>query len=273
MRSSGLTLMAVFAHPDDEAFGTGGTLARYAAEGCDVYVVMATRGEAGEIAVPELTTPADLPYVREQELRCACEIYGIHPPRFLEYPDGLLAIIHQGQAVGKLVRLIRELRPQVLVTFGPDGIYGHYDHIAVHRWATIAFDLASDPECFPGQLANGCDPHLVSKLYFRVLSEDRLAAMSEDEGPRAVMMDGVPFPLVARPRDEITTIIDVADYAETKLAGLRCHVSQIGYEPPFGESAEELIRKPWFYQETFELTRSTVGWPEELEIDLFAGLR
>ena len=273
MRSKGLTLMAVFAHPDDEAFGTGGVLAKYASQGCQVYLVTATRGEAGEIAVPELTTPADLPYVREQELRCACEIYGIHPPRFLEYPDGLLPIIHQGQAVGKLVRLIRELKPQVLVTFGPDGIYGHYDHIAVHRWATIAFDLASDPECFPGQLAINRDFHQVSKLYFRVLSEDRLAAMSEDGGRRAVMMDGVPFPLVARPRDEITTIIDVADYAETKLAGLRCHVSQVGYEPPFGESAEEVIREPWFYQETFELARSTIGCPEELETDLFAGLR
>lgn len=273
MSSSGLTLMAVFAHPDDEAFGTGGTLARYAAEGCDVYVVMATRGEAGEIAVAELATPADLPYVREHELRCACEIYGIHPPRFLDYPDGLLPIIHQGQAVGKLVRLIRELKPQVLITFGPEGIYGHYDHLAVHRWATIAFELASDPEWFPGQVTNGLDVHQVSKLYFRVLSEDRMAATSEDEGSRAVMMDGVPFPLVARSREEITTIVDVADYAETKLAGLRCHLSQIGYEPPFGESAEEVIREPWFCQETFELARSTVGWPEELEIDLFAGLR
>ncbi|MGB9300696.1 MAG: PIG-L family deacetylase, partial [Anaerolineae bacterium] len=85
MRSKGLTLMAFFAHPDDEAFGTGGTLAKYAAEGCDVYLVTATRGEAGEIVVPDLTTPAALPFVRERELRCACEIYGIHPPRFLDY--------------------------------------------------------------------------------------------------------------------------------------------------------------------------------------------
>jgi LmbE family N-acetylglucosaminyl deacetylase len=119
--------MAVFAHPDDEAFGTGGTLSKYAAEGCDVTLVTATRGEAGEIAEPELATSADLPLVREQELRSACEIYGIHPPRFLDYADGLLPIVHQGQAVGKVVQLIRELKPQVVITFGPDGIYGHYD--------------------------------------------------------------------------------------------------------------------------------------------------
>jgi N-acetyl-1-D-myo-inositol-2-amino-2-deoxy-alpha-D-glucopyranoside deacetylase len=77
---SKLTLMAVFAHPDDEAFGTGGTLAKYAAKGCDVYLVTATRGEAGEIAEPGLATTANLPYVREQELRCACQTYGIPPP-------------------------------------------------------------------------------------------------------------------------------------------------------------------------------------------------
>ncbi len=114
--------MAVFAHPDDEAFGTGGTLTKYAAEGCDVYLITATRGEAGEIVEPGLATSANLPFVREQELRCACQIYGIHPPRFLDYQDGQLAIVNQGQAVGRLVRIIRELKPQVLVTFGPDGI-------------------------------------------------------------------------------------------------------------------------------------------------------
>jgi LmbE family N-acetylglucosaminyl deacetylase len=268
-----LTLMAFFAHPDDEAFGTGGTLAKYGAEGCRVYLVTATRGEAGEIVVPDLTTPADLPFVRERELRCACEIYGIHPPRFLDYPDGLLPIIHQGQAVGKLVRLIRELKPQVLITFGPDGIYGHYDHIAVHRWATIAYDLAADPQCFPGQLESGCEPHQVSKLYYRVLSEDRLDAMSEDEGTAAVMMDGVPFALVARPRDEITTVIDVGDFVALKLRGLQCHVSQVGYGTPFGETPEEVLREPWFRQETFTLARSIVATSAGPETDLFYGLR
>jgi LmbE family N-acetylglucosaminyl deacetylase len=101
------TLMAVFAHPDDEAFGTGGTLTRYAAEGHDVYLVTATRGEAGLIQRPGTATPANLPQVREHELRCACQAYGIHPPRFLDYVDGQLPTVHQGQTVGKVVRLIR----------------------------------------------------------------------------------------------------------------------------------------------------------------------
>jgi LmbE family N-acetylglucosaminyl deacetylase len=273
MGPSKLTLMAFFAHPDDEAFGTGGTLAKYAAEGCDVYLVTATRGEAGEIVEPDLATTANLPYVREQELRCACETYGIQPPHFLDYLDGQLPMVNQGQAVGKLVRLMRELKPQVLITFGPDGIYGHYDHIAVHRWATIAFELAADPHCFPDQLASDCELHQVDKLYFRTLLEEQVAAMSENGKPPAVMMDGVPFYMVGHRRDEITTMIDVSEFMEAKLKGIRCHVTQVGRHNRFADQPEEVMGSPWFRQEAFILARSTVGWPDDLETDVFAGLR
>jgi len=267
------TLMAVFAHPDDEAFGTGGTLARYAAEGCDVYLVTATRGEAGEIASPDLANAANLPDVRERELRCACQVYGIHPPRFLGYVDGQLATVHQGQAVAKVVRLIRELRPQVLITFGPDGIYGHYDHIAAHRWATIAVDLAADPDCFPEHLVGTCRPHPVSKLYFRVLPEEHVAGRSEEGRPAASMMDGVPFYLVGYPRDEITTVIDVSDHLEAKMRGIRCHATQVRPDSSFVRAPDEAMRQPWFRHEHYILAHSTVGRPEGVETDLFAGLR
>jgi LmbE family N-acetylglucosaminyl deacetylase len=273
MKMTQPTLMAVFAHPDDEAFGTGGTLTRYAAQGCDVHLVTATRGEAGQITEPDLATVANLPYVREQELRCACEIYGIHPPRFLDYVDGQLPIVHQGQAVGKLVRIIRELRPQVLITFGPDGIYGHYDHIAIHRWATIAVDLSTDPDCFPDQVAGVCQPHQVSKLYFCALPEEQVAAMSEDGEPAAVMMNGVPFRFVGRRRDEITTVIDVSEHMEAKLRGIQCHTTQVDRRSPFAKTPDEVMRDAWFQAEHFILARSTVGWPEGVETDLFAGAR
>jgi LmbE family N-acetylglucosaminyl deacetylase len=265
--------MAVFAHPDDEAFGTGGTLTKYAAKGCDVYLVTATRGEAGEIAEPDLATSADLPLVREEELRCACEIYGIHPPRFLDYADGLLPIVHQGQAVGKVVRLIRELKPQVLMTFGPDGIYGHYDHIAVHRWATIAVNLAGDPGCFPHHVQGGCEPHRVSKVYYRVLPTGVVEAMGEGDEPAAMMMDGVPFYLIGRDLDEITTVIDVTDYVRQKLEGIRCHATQVGRHNRFSEEAEQVLQEITFQQEHFLLAHSTVGWLDEVETDLFAGIR
>jgi LmbE family N-acetylglucosaminyl deacetylase len=268
---SNLTLMAVFAHPDDEAFGTGGTLAKYAAEGCDVYLITATRGEAGEIAEPGLATSANLPFVREQELRCACQIYGIHPPRFLDYQDGQLAIVNQGQAVGRLVRMIRELKPQVLVTFGPDGIYGHYDHIAVYRWATIAANMAADPDCFPDR--DLCEPHQVSKLYFRVLPQDQVASMSEEGKPAAVMMDGVPFYFVGRSAEEITTVIDVSDYLAAKLSGIRCHATQVGRHNRFADTPDEVMRERWFREESFILAHSLAGRSPGVETDLFAGLR
>lgn len=266
------TLLAIFAHPDDEAFGTGGTLAKYAAEGYDVHLVTATRGEAGEIAEPDLATGITLPDVRERELRCACEVYGIHQPHFLDYEDGLLPLVHQGQAVGKIVRLIRRLKPHVVVTFDPNGVYGHYDHIAVHRWTTIAVDLAADPDCFPDQLDETCEPHQVSKLYFRVLSQEQVDAMGEDGEPAALMMDGVPFPLIGWPREEITTIIDVSDYVEQKLRGIQCHVTQVGRHTRWTEAPDAVLRDPTFQREHFVLARSTVGWPEGAEFDLFARL-
>ena len=267
------TLMAVFAHPDDEAFGTGGTLSKYAAEGCDVHLVTATRGEAGEIAEQDMATSADLPYVREQELRCACEIYGIHPPRFLDYADGLLPLIHPGQAVGKVVRLIRELRPQVMITFGPEGIYGHYDHIAVHRWVTIAVDMAADSDCFPHHVSNSCEPHQVRKLYFRVMPEEQLEAWRKRGEPTAMMMDGVPFPFVGRSMDEITTTIDIRAFAEQKLRGIQCHATQVGRESRYAAMREEVLRDPAFQKEYFLLAHSSVGWPEGVETDLFAAIR
>ena len=267
-----LTLMAVFAHPDDEAFSVGGTLAKYAAEGCEVHLVTATRGEAGQIRDPKLATSSNLPQVRERELYCACEIYGIHPPHFLDYVDGQLTIVHQGQAVGKLVRLIREHRPQVLITFGPDGIYGHYDHIAVHRWTSIAFDLAADDSCFPEQLEGTCKPHRTAKLYHQVLPQAVVSMMSQEQTPAAVMMDGVPFHMIGYDENEITTLIDIADHVDAKLRALQCHATQIDASAD-DDQAEQMLSSPWAGQEAFILARSTVGWTEELETDLFRGLR
>ncbi len=268
---STFTLLAVFAHPDDEAFGTGGTLAKYAAEGCDVYLVTATRGEAGQIALPELATPANLPAVRERELRCACQTYGIYPPIFLDYLDGQLPIVHQGQAVGKLVTLIRQLRPQVIITFGPEGIYGHYDHLAVHRWAAAAYELAADPDCFPER--DACQPHQVSKLYYRVMPQEMLDAWNPEGRPAAVMMDGVPFPFVGYPASEISTVIDIGDHVEQKRQGILCHASQVGDASRYATAPEEVLADRWFRQETFRLARSTVGLPDGVESDLFDRLR
>src|SRR5512136_1013163 len=157
-----LTLMAVFAHPDDETFGVGGTLARYGADPeVRVVLVCATRGEAGEISDPQLSTAEHLGEVREQELRCACQKLGVDDLFFLGYRDSgmagtpenqdprALAMADEGEAVGKIVAHIRRERPEVVVTFDERGGYGHPDHMAIHRFAKAAFAAAADPAMYP----------------------------------------------------------------------------------------------------------------------------
>ena len=136
-------LLAVFAHPDDESFRCGGTLALLARRGVQqVHVLTATRGEAGSCGDPPLCTPEGLPAVRERELRCACAALGIEPPRLLDYRDGTLAGVDEEEAVEQVLTVIRELRPQVLLTWPPDGLSGHPDHVAVSRWTALAFERA-----------------------------------------------------------------------------------------------------------------------------------
>ena len=268
MSDAARSLVTVFAHPDDEAFSSGGTLSKYAALGCSVHVVTATRGESGGIADADLATPANLPRVREEELRCACLAYGIEPPSFLDYVDGQMTIVNQGRAVGKLVHLFREMRPQVVITFGGDGVYGHYDHIAVHRWTTIAVELAADPACFPDQVTGACRPHQVSKLYHVALPQRRVEEMAK-VGRRAVMMDGVPFTFVGWRDHEITTVIDISAHAEQKRQGILCHRTQVGRENEYTAAPDQTMAENWFSRECFILARSIVGYPEQTETDLF----
>ena len=132
-------LLAVLAHPDDEAFRCGGTLARLARRGVRVHLLTATRGGAGSCGDPPLCTPEELPALRERELRSACAALGIEPPVLLDYHDGALIEVDEEEAVAQVMGIIRELRPQVLLTWPPDGVSGHPDHVAVSRWTGEAF--------------------------------------------------------------------------------------------------------------------------------------
>ncbi len=155
------SLLAVYAHPDDEAFGTGGTIARYAGEGVKTYLVCATRGEVGEISDPSLATPETLGQVREGELRCAAETMGVAELIFLDYRDSGMAGTDENrdprafinapadEVIATLVTIIRRLRPQVVATFEPNGGYGHPDHIAIHRHTVAAFHAAGDGQYRP----------------------------------------------------------------------------------------------------------------------------
>lgn len=269
-----LTLLAIFAHPDDEAFGTGGTLSKYAHEGVDVHLAIATRGEAGVLANPAINLTQPIGVVREQELRRACACYGVEHLYLLGYIDGQTTVAPQAEAVYKVVKIVRQVKPQVLISFGPDGGYGHYDHLAVHRWATAAIQLAAEVDRWPEIGA----PHQVAKFYHRAMPQEQLAQMQKMTGRTHVLMDGVPFPFMGHPLEKITTVINVRDYVENKLKGIRSHATQIDPASPYLQNNFELDKNPWFWQETFILGWSLEGLAladpaKHKETDLFAGLR
>ena len=135
-------LLVVMAHPDDETFRCGGTPALLARRGVTIQVLTATRGEA---ATSDLSSPDErdrLALAREQELQCACAALGIRPPLLLNYPDGKLNTVAEEEAAGRVLAVMEEFGPHVVITWPPDGMSGHPDHVAVNRWANLAFRRA-----------------------------------------------------------------------------------------------------------------------------------
>ena len=167
------------------------------------------------------------------------------------------------------MRLTRELKPHVIITAGPEGICGHCDHIAVHRWTTIAIAMTAGHDCLPRHISQTCKPHRVSTLYLRVLPEILLEERRTSGAAAPVMTDGVPFRFVGWPCEDITSIIDVAEYADQKLQGIRCHATQVGRESRWAEAPDEVVQDLGFAHEHCELARSTVRWPQDKQTDLF----
>ena len=174
-------ILAVFAHPDDESFCTGGTLARYAADGAEIMVVSATRGDAGQIRDARAATRRTLGHVREHEFRSACVQLGIQHAVCLDYGDGTLRDIEPDVLARRITRIVREFRPDVVITFGPDGGYGHPDHIAIGAATITACAVAGDAAVFPEQVAAGLAPHTPDATFHcsfprsRTLLMERLA--------------------------------------------------------------------------------------------------
>jgi len=171
------TILSVLAHPDDESFGMGGTLALYARRGVSVHLVCATRGEAGEVDPEHLQGFESIADLRESELRCAAGILGLKSVHFLGYRDsGMLgspanqhpdALVNAplDEVAAKITHLIREIKPQVILTFDPIGGYRHPDHIAIHKATVRAFELAGDPDFSTG----GLPAYQPQKLYFHTI--------------------------------------------------------------------------------------------------------
>ncbi|HEX5505606.1 MAG TPA: PIG-L family deacetylase, partial [Thermomicrobiales bacterium] len=161
-----LRLLGVFAHPDDEVFCIGGTLAKYLAAGAEAMVVAFTRGEAGQIRDAQIATRETLGDVRARELQASCAQLGVQHVRCLDYGDGQLMRVPQDALVGEVTKLIREFRPDVVFTFDDTGAYGHPDHIAISRATTIACRRAGEPAAFPEHLSGtGLRPHRPARLY------------------------------------------------------------------------------------------------------------
>ncbi|GGR50402.1 PIG-L domain-containing protein [Deinococcus seoulensis] len=226
------TLLAVFAHPDDEAFSVGGTLTHYARLGVNVVLACATRGEAGKITVPGMTV-TDLGAQREQELIEACRALEIPAPVFLDYHDSgryertrhddplAMMNVNPLDVEVKLRALIERVQPQVMVTFDPHGGYGHVDHLQIHRAASAAFFSA-------GSLPYGGP----KRLYFTAMSVESaagIARMGQDLDP---LVYGVS-------EETFAVRMDVSAYAENKKAALAAHGTQMGEQSLMGRMTPE----------------------------------
>lgn len=271
-------LLAVFAHPDDEVFSTGGILRKYSNEGVRTALVCATRGEAGEISDPALATRETLGQVRERELRESCRILGVSDLIVLDYHDGMLAAAGEIDVIDCIVRQIRCLRPQVVVTFDAKGVYGHTDHLAVHRLATAAFHQAGDPSRYPAQISEGLQPYAPRKLYYTANALSVFRQMRE-----LVLAEGLAFTpggnaatltleQMGTPDDEITTSISLSDTEfAAKMSAMQAHRSQMRPDAYFNRMSDE-TKRLWRGTERFVLAYPPGAPGDASEHDLFAGV-
>jgi N-acetyl-1-D-myo-inositol-2-amino-2-deoxy-alpha-D-glucopyranoside deacetylase len=290
-------LLLVHAHPDDETIGTGATMAKYAADGAHVTLVTCTLGEEGEILVPDLVhLAADkedrLGAHRIGELAAAMAALGVTDHRFLGGPgrwrdSGMMGLptndrpdcfwqADLDEAVGELVRVVREVRPQVVVTYDENGGYGHPDHIQAHRVAVTAFDAAADPGRYP----EAGPPWQPSKLYytsfpksFLRLGFEALKEMGEQAPFGVTDPEDLPF---GDPDEIVTTEVDARDHLEAKIGAMRAHATQIEVDGPFFALSNNIGQRA-FGREFYRLVRGPLpepAWPASgvRENDLFAGL-
>jgi LmbE family N-acetylglucosaminyl deacetylase len=268
-------LMAVLAHPDDESFGVGGTLAKYSAEGVEVYLVTATRGGSGRFHGHrpddrQHPGPLALAAIREAELGAAATILGVREVVQLDYPDRQLDAVEPSDALRHIVRHIRRIRPGVVITFGPDGAYGHPDHIAISQLTTAAVVASADPAFESGPDAAGDPPHTVAKLYYLAWPEATWLAYETAVGRLSSTVDGVERRATPWRDWAITTVIDTRHVWQTVWRAIGCHDSQLA-NYRLREIAPEQHESLWGRQ-SFYRAFSTVNGGRGRETDLFEGI-
>ncbi len=275
-------MLVITAHPDDESFGPGGTLARYAQEGVQVHLICATRGEAGGSDDDNLGDCEDLACRREKELRCAAQILGLAGVHLLGYRDSgmtgspdnqhpqALFQADPEQVAGQIAEFIVQLRPQVVVTFDPYGGYGHPDHIAVHRASVCAWERVQTgllpPEDRPRKLYYTTFPRTLLRWIVRImplLGRDPSAlGKNKDIDLRAVAAHTIP----------ITTHIDIRAYYDLRERAAACHSSQLSGPSSISGWIPQWLLKQVRGTETFHRAVPSFGPGEGTERDLFAGI-
>ena len=266
-----LKLLCVFAHPDDESMGMGATLAKYSAEGVETHLISATRGERGWFGPEEQNPgPGALGQLRETELRRAAETLGMKSVHFLDYVDGDLDRANPAEVIAKIVAHIREIKPHVVVTFPPDGNYGHPDHIAVSQFTSAAIVCAADASYAD---AKNLPPYRVSKLYAMVDSESFINFITPLFGEITFDVDGQTRGEVAWKDWMVTTRIEMSAHCVTALRAIKCHESQLASIAPLAELPEEQVAQALSLQGTFYRVFSLVNGGRKVETDLFEGVR
>ena len=250
-----LRMLACFAHPDDEVYLIGGVLAALAARGVDIRLVCATSGEEGDIRQPGSATRETLGEVRREELRRSCKNLGIQEPVLLGYRDSgmrgdaanddpaSLLSASADEVVARLVGEMRYFRPHVVLTYGPDGIYGHPDHITMGRHATSAFKLAGDPSTILRPPHDDLPPFSPTRLFYG--ARPRGFRMDAAVRLREAGVD-VPLPTAEQgnlgvPREEIHIELDLSDYVEKKKESFRCHFTQLSPDSPHFRAPPEVV--------------------------------
>jgi len=268
--------MAIMGHPDDESLGVGGTLAKYASEGVEVFLLTATRGESGRYrghrpGEPEHPGSSELGRIREAELRAAASALGVCEVSLLDYHDQYLDRADPREAIAAIAGHIRRIQPDVVVTFGPDGAYGHPDHIAISQFTAAAIIAAASP----GFLREGketASPHSVSKFYYIAWPQSAWTAYQAAFRKLISTVDGVERQAVPWPDWEITTVIDTRNHWSTVWRAISCHESQItAYEAL--KSLSPVDHESLWGRQSFYRVFSTVNGGREKETDLLEGVR
>ena len=266
-----LKLLAVFAHPDDESMGMGGTLAKYAAEGIETHLVCASRGERGWFGSEETNPGLErLGEIRTQELENAVKELGMKELHFLNYIDGDVDKANHAEVIGKIVTHLRRIQPQVVVTFPPDGNYGHPDHIAIGQFTNAAVLCAADTSY---QDSENLSAHRVSKLYYMVDGEKFIDLVAPFMGDMTFPVDDQLRGEVAWKEWMITTQIDMTEHCQAAWRAIQCHQSQMPTIGALAEMHEDAATAVLAMQGTFYRAFSVVNSGREVESDLFTGIR